>query len=558
MAQNRSQRWPRAIPCQAAGRSRSRKVLTKSPRQAALGEPPRQGTSAGSRPGARADRATTVQRLTTRENPDELAKASRLGGFLLGLLQSWRVDALPSTRKRLAVDAVVGRTCSVRKQVGRGCNLVSTTSPGSDDNVSIGVLQRAGRRIHEASKCKTCAGTQQAASRQGRLATKRRLRDDTERLDCAPRSELRERLGAEDLFWLEFVVRVTGCRKLRGWSACVTDASSRSGPLDGGGPMLSTTRGDMDAATFRKLGHELIDWVADYRERLERLPVMSPARPGEIRAPFRTRRRARAAGSPRRSRDSTQDVLPGITHWNHPSFFAYFPSNTSYASILADLVASGLGVQGMSWQTSPAATEVEEVVMDWLRQMVGLADAWTGVVHDTASTATLCALLCAREKASGFSQNARGLQGAGAPLVVYASSQAPQLDREGGAPRRLRQGQPASRRHRRRPRAARRPAGGGDRADRAAGRRPVRARRCHRHDGDDGDRSAGRDGRARRASTACGSTWTRRSRARRWCCPSAARCGTASSRPTAWCSTRTSGWAWASTSAPTTSATRST
>ena len=116
-------------------------------------------------------------------------------------------------------------------------------------------------------------------------------------------------------------------------------------------------------------------------------------------------------------------MLPGITHWNHPSFFAYFPGNTSYASILADLVASGLGAQGMSWQTSPAATEVEEVVMDWLRQMVGLSDAWTGVVHDTASTATLCALLCAREKASGFSQNGAGLQGLEAPLVVYASSQ---------------------------------------------------------------------------------------------------------------------------------------
>ncbi len=118
-----------------------------------------------------------------------------------------------------------------------------------------------------------------------------------------------------------------------------------------------------------------------------------------------------------------RDVAPGITHWNHPSFFAYFPSNTSYASILADIVASGLGVQGMSWQTSPAATEVEEVVMDWLRQMTGLSDAWTGVIHDTASTATFTALLCARERASGFSQNGKGLQSGEAPLVVYASDQ---------------------------------------------------------------------------------------------------------------------------------------
>jgi aromatic-L-amino-acid decarboxylase len=179
----------------------------------------------------------------------------------------------------------------------------------------------------------------------------------------------------------------------------------------------------MDAATFRKLGHELVGWVADYRERLERLPVMSPAQPGEIRARFSKEPPRTGGGLPQALARLDQDVLPGITHWNHPSFFAYFPSNTSYASILADLVAAGLGVQGMSWQTSPAATEVEEVVMEWLRQMVGLSPAWTGVVHDTASTATLCALLCARERASGFSQNGPGLQAGRPPLVVYASSQ---------------------------------------------------------------------------------------------------------------------------------------
>jgi aromatic-L-amino-acid decarboxylase len=179
----------------------------------------------------------------------------------------------------------------------------------------------------------------------------------------------------------------------------------------------------MDAADFRKLGHELIDWVADYRERVERLPVMSPLGPGEIRSRFPAQPPRRGGGLAQALARIDQDLLPGITHWNHPSFFAYFPSNTSYASILADLVASGLGVQGMSWQTSPAATEVEDVMMDWLRQMVGLSEAWTGVIHDTASTATLCALLCAREKATGFSQNAHGLQGLAAPLVVYASKE---------------------------------------------------------------------------------------------------------------------------------------
>jgi aromatic-L-amino-acid decarboxylase len=180
----------------------------------------------------------------------------------------------------------------------------------------------------------------------------------------------------------------------------------------------------MDSETFRKLGHELVDWIADYRDRIETLPVMSRVRPGEIRARFATTPPAEG-GRLREAIDALDTViLPGITHWTHPSFFAYFPSNASRASVLADLVCAGLGVQGMSWQTSPAATEVEEVVMDWLRQMVGLPATFTGVIHDTASTSTLTALLCARERTSSFSQNREGLQGGEPPMVVYASDQA--------------------------------------------------------------------------------------------------------------------------------------
>lgn len=179
----------------------------------------------------------------------------------------------------------------------------------------------------------------------------------------------------------------------------------------------------MDAQEFRRYGYQLIDWVADYREGLARRPVMSQVQPGEIRAALPDHPPQHGGRMDQALAALDRDVMPGITHWNHPSFFAYFPSNTSYASILADLVASGLGVQGMSWQTSPAATEVEEVVMDWLRQMVGLSPAFTGVVHDTASTATFTALLCAREKVSGFSQNGEGLQSGEPPLVVYASDQ---------------------------------------------------------------------------------------------------------------------------------------
>jgi aromatic-L-amino-acid decarboxylase len=175
---------------------------------------------------------------------------------------------------------------------------------------------------------------------------------------------------------------------------------------------------------FRRLGHALVEWVASYRERIAALPVQSPVRPGEIRARFAAAPPERGGGLDGAIAALDASVMPGITHWNHPRFFAYFPSNTSLSSVLADLVCAGLGAQGMSWQTSPAATEVEQVVMDWLRQMLGLSAAWTGVIHDTASTATLCALLCARERSTGHGQHRGGLQDGGAPLVVYASAEA--------------------------------------------------------------------------------------------------------------------------------------
>ncbi len=178
----------------------------------------------------------------------------------------------------------------------------------------------------------------------------------------------------------------------------------------------------MNTAEFRRHAHALVDWIADYRERIGELPVMSRAEPGAIRARFPASPPSEG-GKVGEAVSALGDILPGITHWNHPAFFAYFPSNTSLASILGDLACAGLGVQGMSWQTSPAATEIEEVVMDWLRQMLGLPSAFCGVVQDTASTCTLTALLCARERTSGFSQNGEGLQGGGTPMTVYASDQ---------------------------------------------------------------------------------------------------------------------------------------
>jgi len=174
---------------------------------------------------------------------------------------------------------------------------------------------------------------------------------------------------------------------------------------------------------FRRAGHALIDWIADYRSGIEKLPVMSPAKPGSIKSQFPATPPEQGGTLDGALAELSSVVLPGITHWNHPGFFAYFPSNTTFPSVLADLAAAGLGAQCMSWQTSPAATEIEEVVMDWLRQMVGLSPQFTGVIQGFASEATLVALLCARERSTDFGQTRSGLQAEERPLVVYASEE---------------------------------------------------------------------------------------------------------------------------------------
>jgi len=178
-------------------------------------------------------------------------------------------------------------------------------------------------------------------------------------------------------------------------------------------------------AQFRRLGHRLVDWIADYRERIEALPVRARVVPGAVRALL-----------PEEAPEGPEDleavlladleriVVPGSTHWQHPGFFAYFPSNASLASVLADLLAAGLGQNGINWQASPVLSELEEVTCDWTRRLLGLAPGWRGVIHDTASTATLVALLCARERCTGHAQVRGGLQAEAAPLVVYASNQA--------------------------------------------------------------------------------------------------------------------------------------
>lgn len=179
----------------------------------------------------------------------------------------------------------------------------------------------------------------------------------------------------------------------------------------------------MTPEEFRTIGYKIVDWIADYRTRVAEYPVMSTVEPGEIRAKLPATPPQAAESFAAIFEDLDQIILPGLSHWNHPSFFAYFPANSSLASVLGDYLSSGLGVLGLNWQASPALTELEEVVTDWLRQMLGLSDAWSGVIQDTASTSTLVALLCAREWITDHSQTRGGLQAEPAPLVIYTSTQ---------------------------------------------------------------------------------------------------------------------------------------
>jgi aromatic-L-amino-acid decarboxylase len=181
----------------------------------------------------------------------------------------------------------------------------------------------------------------------------------------------------------------------------------------------------MDTEEFRRLGHELIDWIADYREKATRgeFPVLRKVSPGTVK-------RALPAAPPLEPErfdavlsDLNNIIVPACTQWLDPRFFAYFPSNSSLSAVLGDYVSTGLGQLGLNWQASPALTEVEEVVIDWLRQMLGLSDAWSGVIQDTASTGALVALICARERATSHGATRGGLQSEAKPLVVYASSQ---------------------------------------------------------------------------------------------------------------------------------------
>ena len=183
----------------------------------------------------------------------------------------------------------------------------------------------------------------------------------------------------------------------------------------------------MTAEEFRRHGRAVVDWIADYYQNIESFPVLSQVQPGEIRSSLPKDPPLQGESFEDILNDVTRLILPGITHWQSPNFFAFFPANASGPSVLGELLSAGLGVQGMLWATSPACTELETHVLDWLVEMLGLPKKFNslgkggGVIQDTASSASLSALLAARERATGFQTNQKGCDGR---LVAYTSTQA--------------------------------------------------------------------------------------------------------------------------------------
>ena len=188
---------------------------------------------------------------------------------------------------------------------------------------------------------------------------------------------------------------------------------------------INTEEGNtfMDHETFRKHAHDFVDWMADYMDSIEEYPVRSQVAPGDIAAQLPKQPPETSESMEKIFADFKSIVLPGITHWQHPDFFAYFPSNSSPPSVLAEMLTATLGAQCMLWQTSPAATEMETRMLEWLRIMTGLPKGLHGVIQDSASSAILCALLTAREHATDWQINCKGLTQS-APVVVYTSEEA--------------------------------------------------------------------------------------------------------------------------------------
>jgi aromatic-L-amino-acid decarboxylase len=178
----------------------------------------------------------------------------------------------------------------------------------------------------------------------------------------------------------------------------------------------------MTPEEFRRLGHLFVDWAADYRAGVADRPVGPQVQPGEVRSALPTAPPLKGESLDRVIEDLDRIVTPALVQWRHPRYFGWFPSNGLDAGVFGDFVSTVLGVIGLSWHSAPALTEIEEVVCDWMRQMCGLSDAFSGVIQDTASTATLVALITARERATHYAAARGGLQAQPQPLAVYVSA----------------------------------------------------------------------------------------------------------------------------------------
>lgn len=177
---------------------------------------------------------------------------------------------------------------------------------------------------------------------------------------------------------------------------------------------------DMSAEDFRRHGHQVVDWIANYLAHPERYPVLSQNKPGQLKEAVPTTAPERGEAMEAILADLDRVIVPGVTHWNHPGFFAYFAISGSAPGILGEMLSAAFNVNAMLWRTSPSATELEEVTLEWLRQLIGLPDSFEGVIYDTASISTLCAIAAARE-AAGLDVRAQGLGATGAKLRMYAS-----------------------------------------------------------------------------------------------------------------------------------------
>lgn len=179
--------------------------------------------------------------------------------------------------------------------------------------------------------------------------------------------------------------------------------------------------GDMSAEELRRYGHQVVDWIADYFSHPERYPVLSQSEPGDLKKALPLAAPEHGEAMEAMLADLDRLIVPGVTHWNHPSFFAYFATTGSAPGILGEMLTAAFNVNAMLWRTSPSATELEEVTLDWLRQMIGLPESFGGVIYDTASISTLCAIAAAREAVPGLRVREEGLGATGAKLRMYAS-----------------------------------------------------------------------------------------------------------------------------------------